>query len=107
LKKIFDAVKGVLNIFNPVYWARRLFINSAIDIALNKLCLSIIGVVGEETYKIYSKRVFEEERYIDTNVGDIVSSIEEELENVSEEEVNEYIQTQGLEEKIEKKRKGK
>ena len=107
LKKIFDAVKGALNIFNPVYWARRLFINGAIDIAVNKLCLSIIGVVGEETYKIYSKRVFEEERYIDTNVGDIVSSIEEELENVSEEEVNEYIQTQGLEEKIEKKRKGK
>ena len=107
LKKIINAVKGALNIFNPVYWARRLFINGAIDIAVNKLCLSIIGVVGEETYKIYSKRVFEEERYIDTNVGDIVSSIEEELENVSEEEVNEYIQTQGLEEKIEKKRKGK
>ena len=107
LKKLFDTVMGVLNIFNPVYWARRLFINTAVEVALNRLCISIIGIVGEETYKIYSKRVFEEERYIDTNVGDIVSSIEKQLEDVTEEEVDEYIVTQGLEEKIKTKRKGK
>lgn len=107
LKKVFDAVMGALNIFNPVYWARRIFINTAVDLALNKLCLSVIGIVGEETYKIYSKRVFEEERYIDTNVGDIVDSIEEQLVNVTEDEVDEYIATQGLEEKIKTKRKGK
>lgn len=107
LKKVFDAVVGVLNIFNPVYWARRLFINTAIDIAVNRLCISVIGIVGEETYKIYSKRVFEEERYIDTNIGDIVESIEEQLENVTDEEVDEYIATQGLEEKIKTKKRGK
>ncbi len=107
LKKILDTVLGVLNIFNPVYWARRVFINTAIDIALNKLCLSVIGIVGEETYKIYSKRVFEEERYIDTNVGDIVKSLEEQLESVTEDEVDEYIVTQGLEEKIKPKKKGR
>ena len=107
LKKVFDTVIGVLNIFNPVYWARRIFINTAIEVALNKLCISVIGIVGEETYKIYSKRVFEEERYIDTNVGDIVSSIEKQLEDVSEEEVDEYIITQGIEEEIKMKKKGK
>lgn len=106
IKKVFDTLMGALNIFNPVYWVRRLFINTAIDLALNKLCLSVIGIVGEETYKIYSKRVFEEERYIDTNVGDIVESIEEQLENVTDEEVDEYIVTQGLEEKIKTKKKG-
>ena len=84
---------------------RRLFINTALDAAVNKLCLSVIGIVGEETYKIYSKRVFEEERYIDTNVGDIVSSIEEQLSNVTDDEVEEYIATQGLEEKIKKRGK--
>ena len=105
LKKVFDTVKGVLNILNPLYWVRRVFINTALDIAVNKLCLSVIGIVGEETYKMYSKRVFEEERYIDTNIGDIVSSIEEQLQNVSDEEVKEYIATQGLEEKIKKRGK--
>lgn len=103
LKKVFEAVKGVLNIFNPFYWVRRVFINTALDAAVNKLCLSVISIVGEETYKIYSKRVFEEERYIDTNVGDIVSSIEKQLEGVTDEEALEYIATQGLEEKIKKR----
>ena len=102
LKKIFSAVMGVVNIFNPVYWARRLVINTSIDFAINKLCISVIGIVGEETYKIYSKRVFEEERTIDTNVGDIVKSIEKQLEDVSDQEVDDYISSQGLEAKIKK-----
>ena len=107
LKKIFSAVMGVVNIFNPVYWARHLFINTSIDFAINKLCVSVIGIVGEETYKIYSKRVFEEERYIDTNVGDLVKSIEKELEDVSDQEVDDYIVSQGLEEKIKDEKRGK
>lgn len=107
LKKIFSAVMGVVNIFNPVYWARRLFINTSIDFAINRLCVSVIGIVGEETYKIYSKRVFEEERYIDTNVGDLVKSIEKQLEDVSDQEVDDYIVSQGLEEKIKDEKRGK
>ena len=105
--KIFNAIKGVLNIFNPLYWARRAFLNTAVDLAINKLCLSIIGIVGEEVYKIYSKRVFEEERQIDTQVEEFVKSMEEDLKEVSEEEVDEYISSQGLEEKISKKKRGK
>ena len=105
--KIINAIKGVLNIFNPVYWARRTFLNSTLDFAINKLCLSIIGIVGEEVYKIYSKRVFEEERVIDTQVDELVKSIENDLEEVTEEEVDHYISSQGLEEKINKKKRGK
>ena len=104
LNKVVSAVIGVVNIFNPVYWIRRLFINTTIDLAINKLCVSVIGIVGEETYKIYSKRVFEEERYIDTNVKDIVESIEKHLEDVSDQEVDDYIVSQGLETKIKNKR---
>lgn len=107
LKKVFSAVMGLVNIFNPVYWARRLFINTSIDFAINRLCVSVIGIVGEETYKIYSKRVFEEERYIDTNVGDLVKSIEIQLEDVSDQEVDDYIVSQGLEEKIKDEKRGK
>ena len=105
LKSFFSAITGALNIINPLYWARRIFINKVLDVAVNKLCLSVIGIVGEETYKIYSKRVFEEERNIDTNVDAIISSIEDDLVDVSDSEVDDYIQSQGLEEKI--KRRGK
>lgn len=107
VKKFFDTVLGVLNIFNPVYWIRRTVMTSALDLAVNKLCILIIGIVAEETYKIYSKRVFEEERYIDTNVNELVESIEKDLEGLTDEEVEEYLATQGLSEKLKKKRKGK
>lgn len=105
VKKVFSAIKGALNIVNPIYWARRIFINTAIDVAVAKLCLTVIKIVGEETYKIYSKRVFEEERSIDTNVEDDIDMIENDLVDVSDEEIEEYLLTQGLEEKIERKRR--
>lgn len=102
IKKIFSSIMGALNFLNPVYWIRRLFINTALDIAVNKLCLSVIAIVGEETYKVYSKNMFNEVRQLDTNVGDLVKSIETELENVTEAEVEDYITTQGLENKMKK-----
>lgn len=105
IKQALGKVFGFLNIFNPVYWFRKLAVNTTVDIAVNKLCLVVIGIVGEEVYKIYSKRVFNEERQIDTNVSELVNSIEAELENVSEEEVDDYVKSQGLLEEINKKRK--
>ena len=105
LKQVFGKVFGFLNILNPVYWIRRLALNSSLDLAVNKLCLTVIGIVGEETYKIYSKRVFDEERTIDTNVDGLLDSIEQELGNITPEEAEEYIKSQGLEEAINKKRK--
>ena len=105
VKQALGKVFGFLNILNPVYWIRKLTIDTSLDMAVNKLCITVIGIVGEETYKIYSKRVFEEERVIDTSVNELVDSIEKELENVSEEEVDDYIKSQGLLAKIDKKRK--
>ena len=107
IKQVFGKIFGFLNILNPVYWIRRLSLNTTLDFAVSKLCLTIIGIVGEETYKIYSKRVFDEERTIDTEVDKLVNSLETDLENVSEEEVDEYIASQGLEEAIEKKMRRK
>ena len=81
-------------------WARRLFINTALDLTVNKLCVLVISIVGEESYKIYSKRVFNEERYINTNADAIINSMESDLEDVTETEVDDYLASQGLEEKM-------
>ena len=108
--KIMSVVKkitGVLNIFNPVYWVRRLVINTSLDFAFKKLCLAVIGIVGEETYKIYSKRVFDEEKSIDVNVDDIIKSIDDDLQNVSDEEIENYLGSQGLEQKIKERKREK
>jgi len=50
-----------LNAVNPVYWFRKLVIGTSIDAMTRKLCVVIIGVVGEETTKVYSKKLFDED----------------------------------------------
>jgi len=60
--KVGKVVKyggAVLNIVNPVYWFRKLVINTSLDVMTKKVCVVIIGIVGEETTKVYSKKLFD------------------------------------------------
>lgn len=107
IMSVFKTVVGALNIFNPVYWIRRTVINSSLDFAFRKLCLAVIGIVGEETYKIYSKRVFDEEKMIDVNIDDIIKSIDEDFKDVTDEEIENYLGSQGLEQKIKDRKRGR
>ncbi len=61
MRKTAKVTLGVLNLFNPAYWFRKLVINTSIDFVTRKVCLMIIGVVGEETSKIYSKKLFDKD----------------------------------------------
>ncbi len=90
LKEAFYAVKDALNVVNPIFWARKAIVNKTMNYALNKLCLMVIGITAEETYKIYSKNVFNvdverENKY--TNIG---LDIEKDLADISEEELDDY-----------------
>ena len=49
-----------LNALNPVYWFRKAVISTSISAMTKKICIVIIGIVGEETIKVYSKALFEE-----------------------------------------------
>jgi len=57
--KVAKYAGAALNIVNPIYWFRRLVINTSVDVMQRKICLIIIGIVGEETIKIYSKKLFD------------------------------------------------
>ena len=107
IMSVFKTIVGALNVINPVYWIRRAVINTSLDFAFKKLCLAVIGIVGEETYKIYSKRVFDEEKVIDANVEEIIKSIDEDFKDVSDEEIENYLGSQGLEQKIKDRKKGR
>ena len=107
IMKMVDTVKGALNILNPVYWFRKTVMNSTLDFAVHKLCLAVIEIVGEETYKIYSKRVFDEEKNLDLNVDGIVDELDEEMKDISDEDITSYLLSQGLVEKDRKKKKEK
>lgn len=107
IMKMVDTVKGALNILNPVYWFRKTVMNSTLDFAVHKLCLAVIEIVGEETYKIYSKRVFDEEKNLDLNVNGIVDELDEEMKDISDEDITSYLLSQGLVENDRKKKKEK
>lgn len=107
IMKMVDTVKGALNVLNPVYWFRKTIMNTTLDFAVNKLCLAVIEIVGEETYKIYSKRVFDEEKNLDLNVDGIVDELDEEMKDISDEDITSYLLSQGLVEKDRKKKKEK
>ncbi len=81
LKSATKSAKKVINLVNPFWWARKLVIDGTFNILINKLCVVIIGIVGEETYKIYSKKVFLKDSDIDSNSYFDMENLEEELLN--------------------------
>jgi len=56
--KIVKCGGAVINAVNPVYWFRKFVINTSVDVMTRKICLVVIGIVGEETTNIYSKKLF-------------------------------------------------
>ena len=97
VKKIFNTVKNALNLFNPVYWIRKGIIDTSLNFAIKKLCQAVIGIAGEETYKVYSKRVFNEEKLIDSGVLEIAHELDNDMEDVTEEEIDQYLANEALE----------
>ncbi len=79
LNKKRRLIVGALNIINPFYWVRSFVVNKSFDIIVSKVCLATIAIVGEETYKVYSKKVFDKETELNTNVDDIENSIREDI----------------------------
>ena len=81
-KEVSAAVstfKKVINTINPVWWIRKGVIDTSIDLIVGKICLAVIAIVGEETYKIYSKKVFDKEVDIESNVDALMNQLDDEL----------------------------
>jgi hypothetical protein len=60
-----------VNVMNPVYWFRKAVIKTSVDAMTKKISVVIIGIVGEETVKVYSKKLFDKELEIDVVDEDI------------------------------------
>ena len=80
---VATKIKNVLNVINPILLVRKYIIGSTLNIITDKLCVVALAVIGEETYKIYSKSVFKKEVEIDSNVDEILSSIDEDFKNAT------------------------
>lgn len=79
VKTVGKTILNVLNMINPAYWIKKVTVDKLYDIIIIKICLAIISIVGEETYKIYSKSVFIEPKDIDSDVDKLYESIKEDL----------------------------
>ncbi len=82
--KIASSALMVLNAVNPVYWFRKLTKETAVNIVMVRIALTIIAITGEETYKIYSKKVFHKEKDIDTGIDDIYAQLNEDFKDSGE-----------------------
>ena len=76
---VLSTINKALNIVNPVWWIRKAFIDTSVKIILNKIGLMVIGLFGEESYKIYSKRQYVSSTKEDVN--SIYESIKKELDD--------------------------
>lgn len=84
LAKVASSTLKVINAVNPFYWFKRVTVNKAIDIIMIKIGLSIIAITGEETYKIYSKKVFDKDVEMETSVDDLYEEIKKDMQNYEE-----------------------
>ena len=89
--KIASKIKTVLSIINPINLGRKLIVDKIVNLIIDKICIVIISIVGEETYKIYSKKVFNKEVEIDTGtekeLEDLTMSIKEAALDIDDEVV--------------------
>jgi len=65
VRNTFKVGMGAVNLFNPAYWFRKLVVSTSVDFVTKRIALMIIGVVGEETSKVYSKKLFDKDLEFD------------------------------------------
>ena len=80
---VATKIKNVLNVINPLVLVRKYIIGTTINVVTDKLCIIALAVVGEETYKIYSKSVFNKTVEIESNVDEILSDIDNDFKKAS------------------------
>lgn len=83
VSKILSIGSAVLNYANPIYWFRKFAIKPSTTLVTKEACKLIIRIVGEETNKLYSKKMFEtpvDETKIETELDQVIEQEAESLD---------------------------
>ncbi|MBN2696866.1 MAG: hypothetical protein JXR38_04935 [Bacilli bacterium] len=83
VSKLYTIGKAALNYANPIYWFRKLAIKPSVTLVTKEVCKYIIDIFGEETNKIYSKKLFEDpedELKIESKLDHLIEEAETEQE---------------------------
>ncbi|AYJ01276.1 hypothetical protein CWO85_01910 [Candidatus Phytoplasma ziziphi] len=79
-RKIYNIFSNTLNLLNPFHWVKTTFMKIFYDKIIIKIGCSIITIMGEEIYQVYSKKIFETQ-----NIDDILNELEKDIINTKEE----------------------
>lgn len=82
--KVTSTAIQVLNAVNPVYWIRKYTKETVMNIIMVRIGLALIAITGEETYKIYSKKVFDIDVDMKTDVDQIYEELKKDLKEEGE-----------------------
>ena len=93
VSKVANKIKNVVSIINPLNWGRKLIVDKIINMILDKICVVIISIVGEETYKIYSKKVFNKDVEIDTDTEKEIADLSETIKEAALDMDDEIVHT--------------
>ncbi len=69
--------KSIANILNPLYWGKKLIVDSLINVAMKRFSLAAIHIVGMEANKVYSKSLFKEDEETEEKVMNEIFNDEE------------------------------
>ena len=88
-----NTAKKALNVLNPAWWFRKTIIDTAIAKIMDKLYLVLIAIVGEETYKIYSKKFLNDESldFSCDGIDEIMDSINDDIKEAKDNLVKENL----------------
>lgn len=70
-----NASKTIINTLNPVYWFKKIVVKGTINVAMKQACKKGICIVGEESNKVYSKKLFNKEIDISIDDGNDIEEI--------------------------------
>ncbi len=79
ISKLYSVGRTVVNVANPIFWFRKLAIKPSVTLVTKEVCKYIISIFGEETNKVYSKKLFES--------PDDEVKLENAIDNMIEEEI--------------------
>ncbi|KXT29191.1 hypothetical protein AXA84_0279 [Candidatus Phytoplasma oryzae] len=75
--KLWNMFSNVINVINPFYWLKKVFLNNLYNVLINHIGCAIISILGEEVYKIYSKTLFQSEKNI---IDNFLEDLQKELD---------------------------
>lgn len=83
ISQSLNKAKYVIDLINPLKWGRKLIVDRIINLIINQICLVIISIVGEETYKIYSKKVFHKDVEVDLGTEELLDVMEDSIKSAA------------------------